>query len=84
MLPFHLRTNYRKTHIERTKLQLYIANLDYNCTSEELYYHVSDFGEVEYVDLPLRRHGKGNKGYAWVKFKHLADAELFTKYCEEN
>ena len=32
----------------------YIGNLDYECTSEELYYFLSDFGEIDFVDLPLK------------------------------
>lgn len=54
MKPFNLVTKKRRLQWETSNLYIYIGNLDYDCTSEELYYFLNDFGEIDYVDLPLK------------------------------
>jgi RNA recognition motif-containing protein len=54
MKPFSLTTVSRRLKYETNKHYLYIGNLDYHCTPEEFYYFLEEFGEIEYVDLPLK------------------------------
>ena len=84
MKPFHLHTNYRKTQLDKSKSFLFLNNLDFATTSEEIYNLVSDFGELEYIDMPMRRDGNLNKGHAFIKFKNVDDAEKLIRYLEMN
>lgn len=54
-----------------------------NCSNDDLYYLASDFGEVEYVELPTNIDGTKNKGYAFVKFKKALEASKFLKYLSD-
>ena len=84
MKPFHLRTRHRVAQVDTSRSFLYLQNLDYDCKSEDVYYLAADFGDVEYVDMPLRREGDKNKGYAFLKFREVASADALIRYLEEN
>ncbi len=54
---------------------VYLSNLNYNTSSTDIYYLANDFGEIEYVDMPVKNDGKSNKGYCFVKFRDSIKAE---------
>ena len=52
--PLHVKPTPLPPHYNLIYILLrYVGNLDYECTSEELYFFLSDFGEIDFVDLPL-------------------------------
>ena len=54
--------------IEQTRL--FVMNLSYQVTHEELREHFEKFGPVEHIEIPLRKGGKGQAaGFAYVAFK---------------
>lgn len=57
--------------------EIYLANLPYEVTSEEIYALGQDFGEVLYIDMPLSFDGQKNKGYCIVKFSKSEEASKF-------
>ncbi len=75
MKPFQLKSATSKTLIEKGLKSVYLANLNYKTSSTDIYYLATDFGEVEYVDMPVTNDGKSNKGYCFVKFKDAEKAE---------
>ena len=45
-------------------------NLSYEVTSEELSSHFSQYGEIEKIEIPLRKGGRGAAlGIAYISFK---------------
>jgi len=54
--------------IEDTRL--YVMNLSYQVKEEELRDHFEKYGEVEHIEIPLRKGGKGQAaGVAYLAFK---------------
>lgn len=50
-------------------------NLSFNVTHEELKDHFGKFGEVERIEVPLRKGGKGQAlGIAYITFKETEGA----------
>jgi multiple RNA-binding domain-containing protein 1 len=59
--------------IEQTRL--FVMNLSYKVTHDELRDHFEKFGPVEHIEIPLRKGGKGQAaGFAYVSFKETEAA----------
>ncbi|KAI5850647.1 putative pre-rRNA processing protein Mrd1 [Tricharina praecox] len=54
--------------------RLFVRNLSYNTTEEDLRQHFSRFGELEEVHLPIDNKTQASKGFVYVLFKKPADA----------
>lgn len=63
--------------------EVYLANLPYTVTSNEIYAIAEDFGEVLYVDMPLAHNPQLNKGYCIIKFAQSEQATKFQRHFEE-
>ena len=48
--------------------RLYVRNLSYSCTTEDLEDHFSKYGQVTEVHLPIDNKTKVNKGFAFISF----------------
>ncbi|KAL3821682.1 hypothetical protein ACHAXA_003240 [Cyclostephanos tholiformis] len=55
--------------------RLFIRNLPFTTTEEDLFEKFSDFGRVTSVHIPVD-DSKRNKGYAFINFEHKDDAKL--------
>ena len=55
--------------------RLFIRNLPFTTTEEDLLEKFSDFGRVTSVHIPVD-DSKRNKGYAFINFEHKDDAKL--------
>jgi len=58
--------------IDETKL--YVGNIDYAASEEELASHFSKFGHIEMVNIPLDRYTGRARGFGFVTFKKVTDA----------
>lgn len=56
-------------------MKLFVKNINFQTTTDELKQLFEIFGEVERVDIPLDKRIKLPKGYAFVKFKESDAAE---------
>lgn len=59
-------------HIQDDKSEyskIYIANLDYSVSEEQLIKFFAQFGEVSDVNIPLEHYSKMPKGFAFVEFE---------------
>jgi multiple RNA-binding domain-containing protein 1 len=55
--------------------RLYVMNLSYEVTHDELKALFGKFGEVENIEIPFRKGGKGTTlGISYVKFKETEGA----------
>lgn len=57
--------------------EVYLANLPYETTSDEIYALAQDFGEVLFIDMPLAFDGSKNRGYCIVRFAKADQAAKF-------
>ncbi|EAR83854.2 RNA recognition motif protein (macronuclear) [Tetrahymena thermophila SB210] len=83
MKPFELKTKKTRLQFDRSMKEVYLANLPFDATSEEIFALAQDFGEVIYVDMPLAINGQTNKGYCIVKFSKAEEASKFQRYFDE-
>lgn len=58
--------------IDETKL--YVGNIDYAASEEELAAHFAKFGHIEMVNIPLDRYTGRARGFGFVTFKKVTDA----------
>ena len=55
--------------------RLYIMNLPYTVQNEELQTHFGKFGEIEKIEIPLRKGGQGQAmGIAFINFLEIEGA----------
>lgn len=57
MKPFELKTKTTRLSVEKTMKEVYLANLPFEATSDEIYALALDFGEVLHIDMPLSFDG---------------------------
>ena len=55
--------------------RLFVRNLPFTTTEEDLFERFSEFGHVTSVHIPID-DSKRNKGYAFINFEHRDDAKL--------
>lgn len=55
--------------------KLYVGNLDYSATESELAAHFAPYGLVEFVNIPVNRYNGRARGFGFVCFGSLSDAE---------
>ena len=53
--------------------KLYVKNLDWNLTEEQVKEYFSQFGEIASIKLPLDKF-KRRRGFAFIEFANEADA----------
>jgi cold-inducible RNA-binding protein len=56
-------------------IRLYIGNLPFNVTEEELREHFSIIGPLSYLSIPTDRETGKQRGFAFVEFKDRAQAK---------
>jgi RNA recognition motif-containing protein len=56
-------------------IRLYIANLPFNVSEEELREHFSIIGPLSYLSIPTDRETGKQRGFAFVEFKDRAQAD---------
>lgn len=54
--------------------KLYVGNIDYSASEEELAEHFSKFGEIALVNIPTDRYSGRARGFGFVSFKIADDA----------
>jgi len=65
----------KKDEPEEDTLRLYVMNLSYQVTQDELQQEFSKFGELTNIEIPLRKGGKGQAlGIAYISFKDTEGA----------
>ncbi len=58
-----------------SQYKLYVGNIDYAATEAELASHFEQFGEVEFVNIPVNRYTGKARGFGFVSFVSKEDAE---------
>lgn len=58
--------------IDETKL--YVGNIDYAASEDELASHFAKFGQIETVNIPIDRYTGKARGFGFITFKRVADA----------
>src|SRR5262247_3984345 len=56
-------------------IRLYVGNLPFNVTEDELREHFSTIGTLSYLSIPIDRETGKQRGFAFVEFKDRAQAE---------
>ena len=56
-------------------IRLYVGNLPFNVTEEELRAHFSTVGPLSYLSIPTDRETGKQRGFAFVEFKDRAQAD---------
>jgi RNA recognition motif-containing protein len=56
-------------------IRLYVGNLPFNVTEEELREHFSTIGPLSYLSIPTDRETGRQRGFAFVEFKDRAQAD---------
>ncbi|EPX72304.1 RNA-binding protein Mrd1 [Schizosaccharomyces octosporus yFS286] len=59
--------------IEETK-RLFLRNLTYSCTEEDISAHFQRFGALEQVHMPIDKRTNAPKGFAYVEFRNAENA----------
>jgi RNA recognition motif-containing protein len=78
---FSLKKHSERTVVKNKHKTVYLKNIDFEATVDDIYKMASDFGEIINMDLPLRK-GK-NMGYGFVNFRNSDDAESFQQFADE-
>ncbi|CAK72635.1 unnamed protein product (macronuclear) [Paramecium tetraurelia] len=78
--PFSLKKEQNKLDIKRSDKQAYITGLPRQMKNEELLDLLIDFGEIEKIQIPKDQNQEFNKGYAFVLFKKVEDAQKFQTF----
>lgn len=60
-------------------MKLYVGNLQYSSTEDDLKSLFSSFGEVESVSLITDRHSGNSKGFAFIEMPNNANADQAIK-----
>eukprot|EP01016_Furgasonia_blochmanni_P033687 TRINITY_DN3546_c0_g1_i2.p1 TRINITY_DN3546_c0_g1~~TRINITY_DN3546_c0_g1_i2.p1 ORF type:complete len:349 (-),score=77.00 TRINITY_DN3546_c0_g1_i2:272-1318(-) len=61
---------------------LYLSNIPFTVTPDELKAFAERFGGVEEINMPLSSNKK-NKGFAFISFNHSAEANNFISFIQE-
>ena len=56
-------------------IRLYVGNLPFNATEEELREHFSTIGPISYLSIPIDRETGKRRGIAFLEFKDRAQAD---------
>jgi cold-inducible RNA-binding protein len=56
-------------------IRLYVGNLPFNVTEEELRAHFSTIGPLSYLSIPTDRGTGKQRGFAFVEFKDRAQTD---------
>jgi hypothetical protein len=67
-------TNTIKRMTDMETKKLYVKNLDWNLTEEQVREYFSQFGEIASMKLPLDKF-KRKRGFAFVEYANEADAQ---------
>ena len=78
---FNLKKHSDKTVAKNKHKTVYLRNIDFDATVDDIYKMASDFGEIINMDLPVKR-GK-NMGFGFVNFRTSEDAENFQQFADE-
>jgi len=60
-------------------MKIYVGNLSYDVTEDELRQEFSSFGEVTSVSIPTDRYSGRPRGFAFVEMPSRSEAELAIK-----
>ena len=71
-LQSHSDAGRSEEDIDETKL--YIGNIDYAASEDELAAHFAKFGQIETVNIPVDRYTGKARGFGFITFKRVADA----------
>lgn len=55
--------------------KLYVGNIDYAATESELADYFSQYGQVEFVNIPINRYSNKTRGFGFVTFVSKEDAK---------
>lgn len=55
--------------------KLYVGNIDYAATEAELADYFARFGRIEFVNIPINRYNGRARGFGFVTFTSVQDAE---------
>lgn len=58
-----------------SQYKLYVGNIDYAATEAELAAYFAQFGQVEFVNIPVNRYTGKARGFGFVSFVLKEDAE---------
>ena len=58
-----------------TNMNIYVGNLSYDVTEDELRQEFAVFGEVESVNIITDKHSGRSKGFGFVEMKSMSEAE---------
>ena len=56
-------------------VRLFVGNLPYDATEEEIRQHFSPAGNLSYVSIPLDRETRKKRGFAFVEFEDAQQAQ---------
>merc|ERR1711962_1400815 len=66
----------------RETTSVYVRNLHHECRQDDLHKIFSKYGEVTDVYIPLDYHTRQPRGFAYIQFTHLEDAEDSVYYID--
>lgn len=55
--------------------KLYVGNIDYTATEDELAHYFSRFGRIEFVNIPVNRYSGKTRGFGFITFSSEREAE---------
>lgn len=58
-----------------SQYKLYVGNIDYTATESELASYFAQYGQVEFVNIPVNRYTGKARGFGFVTFGTQMDAE---------
>lgn len=58
-----------------SQYKLYVGNIDYAATESELASYFAQFGQIEFVNIPVNRYTGKARGFGFVSFIAKEDAE---------
>jgi len=65
-------------------MNIYVGNLPYNVTEEELKEAFSEFGEVSSVNVIMDKYSGQSKGFGFVEMENNSEAEEAIKALNES
>jgi RNA recognition motif-containing protein len=70
-----IQTSTNLSTTNGNQYKLYVGNIDYTATESELASHFTQFGQVEFVNIPVNRYTGKARGFGFVSFGSRSDAE---------
>lgn len=58
--------------------KIYVGNMDYKTTEEELTSIFSKFGQIEFINIPVNKYTGRTRGYGFVSFSSEEEAQKAT------